>query len=360
MAFVCLNLWMIFKIYKRFFKTENSADLTVAPLFIWLLVNLLIYWYLPGAGFFIIPVFMALFILGIHIFLTIPRTTKLLLSTVLSIPVIYIFAPMIKMFPVGLGLKNLFISALFLVLVFGLISPIFQQSKSRNRLTKLIGFMTIITFGLATFNSGFSLDKKKPNSLVFIQNMDTNAAYYATYNNVLDDYTNAMLGENPTKVGAEIIETQSKYNTPYTYDTKTTPKALVAALISIEKDSVFEGNRTLNFTISPQRKVNKIELMSKETIRLKEVIVNGVYISNPAGLADKKGTFLVYHLGNKDQKIEISLIIDTEVPPNIMVNEISYDLLEHPLFNIPSRTNEMMPMPFVTNDAIICLQKLHL
>ena len=66
-----------------------------------------------------------------------------------------------------------------------------------------------------------------------------------------------------------------------------------------------------------------------------------------------RGTFLIYHMGNSDQELRLSFSVEagTEVP--IIINEISYDLLSNSLFDIKPRTNEMMPMPFVTNDAII-------
>lgn len=58
-------------------------------------------------------------------------------------------------------------------------------------------------------------------------------------------------------------------------------------------------------------------------------------------------------MGNSDQELRLSfsLEVGTEVP--IIINEISYDLLANSLFDIKPRTKEMMPMPFVTNDAII-------
>jgi hypothetical protein len=54
------------------------------------------------------------------------------------------------------------------------------------------------------------------------------------------------------------------------------------------------------------------------------------------------------------------MAIQNGATPEIIVNEISYDLLSNPLFDIKPRTKEMMAMPFVTNDAIICTQKLKL
>ena len=88
---------------------------------------MLIFIYLKGAAYFIIPVYFVLITLAVYVFIDPKRTTKIILATVLSIPVLFIFAPQIKMFPVGLGLKNLYISALFLVLILHLIKICSQQ-----------------------------------------------------------------------------------------------------------------------------------------------------------------------------------------------------------------------------------------
>ncbi len=105
-AFVFLNLWLLFTIYKRTSKEEKTTNLLVAPLFFWLVLNFIISSSLRGAGFFIIPVISALLILAIAIFLNLKDSVKRVLFTLLSIPTIYIFAPMVKMFPCWFGLKN--------------------------------------------------------------------------------------------------------------------------------------------------------------------------------------------------------------------------------------------------------------
>lgn len=58
------------------------------------------------------------------------------------------------------------------------------------------------------------------------------------------------------------------------------------------------------------------------------------------------------------QRSSLSFMVDKEQELNIFLNEISYDLLTNPNFYINPRTNEMMPMPFVTNDAIITRKKI--
>ena len=79
---------------------------------------------------------------------------------------------------------------------------------------------------------------------------------------------------------------------------------------------------------------------------------------NPYGV--KRGSFLIYHLGNQDAELHLQMTLDSLAKPEIIINEISDDLLTNPLFSINPRTEDMMPMPFVTNNAIISTQKVKL
>ena len=208
-AFVFLNLWLLFTVYKKTSKEEKTTNLLIAPIFFWLLINFLILNYLKGAAFFIIPVMIALLILAIAIFLNLDDKSKRILFTIISIPTIYIFAPLVKMFPVGLGLKVLFISAILIVLVFGLMVISFHQKKSFWT-QKWAGILTLVFFGIATYNSGFSLENKKPNSLVYIQKSNDSTAYFATYNKTLDSYTKQIFTDTFTEGDLKNAETKSK------------------------------------------------------------------------------------------------------------------------------------------------------
>jgi hypothetical protein len=362
-AFVMLNIWLLFKVYKPFFKKYDSRDLLIAPLVFWLIINTLIYIYLKGAAYFIIPVYFALITLAVFVFTSIKRTQKIVVSTLLAIPVIYIFAPQIKMFPVGLGLKNLFISALFLVLIFGLVTPIFGSYKSRKTLVRLVGLSALFFFGLATYNNDFNEDRKKPNSIVFINDVDNNQSYWATYDRVPDAYTTQFLGENPTRGNFTGSTSKSKYNTSYRFHKKTENREVLAPIITKTTDTIIDQLRTISLIIKPQRNINKIELIANEAITFNTIGVQDVFLDkkNPdAVLKVNKGTILSYFMAKNDSILKVDFTIEKSITPNINIIESSFDLLDNPLFNITPRTNIMMPMPFVMNDAIITLQKLKL
>ena len=358
-AFVFLNLWLLFTIYKRTSKEEKTTNLLIAPIFFWLLLNFIISSSLKGAGFFIIPVICALLILAIAIFLNLEEKSKRILFTLLSIPTIYIFAPLVKMFPVGLGLKILFVSAIFIVLIFGLMVISFHQKKSFWT-QKWAGFLAIFFFGIATYNSGFSIDNKKPNSIVYVENSDKKTAYFGTYNTTLDSYTEQIFNDDFTKGGIENAETKSKYNTRFNYSKKTDFKNILTSEINIELDTIIGEKRFLELTILPKRKINKLEFITKNPLLLRQFKVNDVLVNNGKKYHVKSGTFLVYHVGNNDKEVTLSFTVDVAQKLEIILNEISYDLLSNKNFNLKPRTEEMMPMPFVTNDAIIITKQLKL
>jgi hypothetical protein len=80
-AFVFLNMWVLLKVYKHLSEEEKITDLLIAPIFIWLVINVIINFYLKGAGFFIIPVFSALLILAIAIFINLEEHSERILFT---------------------------------------------------------------------------------------------------------------------------------------------------------------------------------------------------------------------------------------------------------------------------------------
>jgi hypothetical protein len=358
-GFVFLNLFIIQKMYHSFFKEEKPASLLVAPLFFWLMISFIISGYLKGAGFFIIPVFCALLILTIAVFTNVQKHILRILFAIISIPTIYIFAPLIKMFPVGLGLKNIFISGILLSLVFGLLVLVFYQKKNRF-LLNFSGVLALFFFGYATVNNGFSDENKKPNSLVYVQNNDEKTAYFGTYNQTLDAFTAQVFNDGFTKGSLQNAETKSKYNTRFRFYKATDFKAVESSKISILKDFVREENRMIEFVIQPKRKINKLEFITNQKMSLTNFTVNDALINEGKKYTVKNGTFLIYYVANADKQLTLSFTINKKEAIDIIVNEISFDLLTHPEFSFKPRSAAMMPMPFVTNDAIIISKRIKL
>lgn len=357
-AFVSLNSWICFFIYKKFTQKNTITNLLIAPITLWMIINFFIQGDFKGAGFFIIPVFIAEIILAVSIFLKPIDKNYSIFFGLVSIPTIYIFAPLIKLFPVGLGLKAIFISGILLALVFGLLLPVLNSSNARNTFTKLAGVLTVIFFSIATMYSGFDIDNRKPNSLVYVQNTLDSTSYWGTYNTVLDAYVSQKIGEDNPSIKIKNAETKSKYNSKFTYAVKAENIPIKTSEITKDLDTIIDNKRILKFTIKPTRKINKYELSLRDSLYFNHLFVNDIPVREGKYFSINKGTFLVYHMANADEKLQIEISIPKKEKPIILLNEISYDLLDNPLLKVNPRAKNMMPMPFVTNDAIITIQKI--
>ncbi|HLT52437.1 MAG TPA: hypothetical protein VKZ97_01000, partial [Flavobacteriaceae bacterium] len=59
-----------------------------------------------------------------------------------------------------------------------------------------------------------------------------------------------------------------------------------------------------------------------------------------------------YFLAN-DKQMVLEYTVPAVQDTKLTLFEISYDMLENPLFDVPQRPKDMIPKPFVVNDAVI-------
>ena len=358
-AFSFLNFWIVFRIYQSFFLKHKGFDLLVAPLFFWIILNFLIFIYLKGAAYFIVPVYLALLILGLLIFLKNNKSLKVFLATLLSVPLVYIFAPQLRMFPVGLGLSNLFITGIFIVLMFGLLVPVFKSISSNKFYIIAVGFCSFLFFLIASFNSDYNVNNRKPNSIVFINDVDKNESYWASYDNVLDDFTQQFFEDYIVQDNLNDKAFFSKYNTSYKHYNKTANRSIKPSNIVKVRDSVGDDLRYITLIIKPQRLINKFSLYSDEPISFENIGIQNVFVNKGDELKSIRNLFTYYYTPY-DDNLKIDLVINKEIKPSLQILETSFDLLSNTLFDIKPRSEYMMAMPFVTNDAVITKQKINL
>ena len=67
---------------------------------------------------------------------------------------------------------------------------------------------------------------------------------------------------------------------------------------------------------------------------------------------DKSSKIATYHIVHKEP-LELSFSIHKDSVPHIEFIEVSHDLLSNKSLNIPKRDDNMIPKPFVVNDAIL-------
>ena len=348
MAFVLCSLAVCFYSYQKVSKI-GLANLMVAPLFIWILLCWATAQYLPGASFFIIPVFTMLlaFMMILH-----QEKPNIFLLLFLGIPALWIFTPFIEMFPVGLGMKMIISSTLLTSLLFFLLLGVFGFYKSKGRwaaLALLVGFGFFIA---AHLSSGFDEENPKPSSLLYVLNADESSAQWATYEHVPSEWTSQYLDKDrqvPDRQKSKTIS--SKYSANFTFTKEAPLKPITPPKIEKTLDTVIGQERILEVCITPQRQINRLEIYTND-IRLSKALVNGIDLGDHY-LSHRKRAKLLTHYVSDNDFTELQMHFPKDSVLEITVYEASNDLLKHQQFSVPPRPADNIPMPFILNDAVL-------
>ncbi|SCY29026.1 Peptidase family M28 [Nonlabens sp. Hel1_33_55] len=354
-----------FLLYHLFYKKTRVASHSVAPLILLWIICLIVAFpvgdsglipaaYLPGAGFFIVPLISGLFLLWLNIYQKRPSYIIMLL---LAIPVIFIFVPFIAAFPVALGMNILFVAAVLTVLVFGLLVPILGHYRKKNVLAFLSFILCGVFVVLAFTKAEFSTTSPQKTSLVYLFDADSQTAQWATYDNNLSDWTKQKLGDKP-QTADEVNENtvDSKYNGRFTYVNRAQPVNLPEIENQITADSTVNGLRTIKLLIRSDRKVERWEVFRDPKFQFTNAIVNGVEVpkdENGVPFSNRRNSRIIsYYVSNKSPLV-MELTFDASQSPEFDVYAASFDLLEQPAFGVSARPENAMPMPFVLNDAVV-------
>ena len=356
-AFVLLSLAISFGFYQKLSVRKRTMNHYVAPLFLWILINGFIAFYLKGAGFLIIPVYFGLFAFGLFI---IRQKSNVLLNLILSIPALFLITPFIEMFPVGLGLKILFVSAILTTLTFTLLLPVFGDFAKKDSWAI---FFLVISMGFiakAHFESGYEKGKAKSNSLLYIYNADTHKANWVSYDKNLDVWTKAYLGKNPKQANSwEETPLFSKYGSTFTYATTAPLKELAEPTIEFLQDSVASNKRYIKIRISPNRAVNRYDIFANEKISFYDFKANGVkQLEQKNSKMNRNGKKILSYYVVNNEPLEMQFEIKNAVLFDMQLLESSFDLMSNPSFSISPRASWMMPTPFVLNDAVVIRKRI--
>ncbi|MDP2525886.1 M28 family peptidase [Maribacter dokdonensis] len=351
-AFALFSLSTCFYAYYRF-RVIKTANLLVAPFVIWIIICGLVAVYLKGAAFFIVPLYSFLVAFYVHINQKNPDPFLLLF---LGIPALFIFAPFVQMFPVGLGLKMMVASTLFTTLIFFLLLPLISKYRKKGALA-FLSFLLFAGFMVsAHMDSGFTKDRPKPTSLLYVLNADDNTAMWATYEHKLSDWT-AQYIIDKLAVPPQINETiSSKYGTDFTYTYEAPLKNIPKPTIEVQLDTVINNVRSIRLCITPNRPINRLEVFTNP-IDILKADVNGIQLSEHFLQNRNSGRLITNYISDKNFT-DINLEFPADSPLELTFYEASNDLLNNELFSIPERREDQIPMPFVLNDAIVTVQKL--
>lgn len=199
-AFSLLVAGLFIGIYSWIQNKLSIQQLISGPFTIWILLSLITAWYLPTASYiFSWPALLGLvgwIILEDDIAVFSWRNTLIL--SVAFFWGLFIISPYIRLVQVMLTTEMLFVSMILLGLLLGISWPLIEQI-TRNHHYKWSGGLLILSVIFligASFTSDFNENHKKQNSINFVQDLDSQTAYWISRDAQADEWTRQFLSDD--------------------------------------------------------------------------------------------------------------------------------------------------------------------
>lgn len=352
--FAFLSIAICFLGYKKVYQKQNTKELFVAPLFFWILINLVIAIYLKGAGFFLIPLYFAL---GLFYTLLQSEQPRLIIITILCFPLLFIMAQFVPQFPIALGLKIMVVATVLVTILFGLLLPVLGFIRRKRSLAYVSIFISLVFLIMGHTRSTFTPERPRPNSLLYLHDADTNNDFWLSYDNALDDWNEEFFKQKPTENIAGKISFGSKYGTAFKHVGMAPDLELRSPIINISRDTIIDEIRTIQLCVAQQRSSNTIFVKSDKKEYFRTLKANNVAIdlrsNQKAKIVNKKDNRILDYWIVDEEPLEIECSFHKDSIPTIEFIEAAYNLSNEKRFAIPKRPNHMIPKPFVINDATL-------
>ena len=328
-SFAIAGIILLFSV--RLYRNYSIAELLFPVTLIWILLSGIFTFMLTGASFFIIPAFFLLIVLYLEMYSKVSIVTKVLIFSALSIPGLLIISPFIDMFPVGLRMKALPVSAFLVVLLILSQLPVLRLSIINKYSGIILIFSGIIFLVKAESQSGYNQQRPKPNSINYVYYADNNQAYWESINKIIDPWLVSIMGKN-IKSGS-YIKNDIASNIDDNVKHVSVAPLIDIALPVIKKttDTVFGNERIIEFEIDPQRNSCYLELKTSKEINFQSFEVNGIrYGDKDLKFSKSKNSIISYYITNRDEKPQFKFTIGKSEKPELILYEASYDLIENP------------------------------
>jgi hypothetical protein len=220
---------------------------------------------------------------------------------------------------------------------------------------KSVSFITLISsivfFLVAHFNSNFSKENPKPNSLVYYVDYDNKEAYWKTYDQILDDWSKPYFDNTNQGVKNKEIPFESKYNTTFKHTAKAKYHEIPLAKIHHKTE-----NNQHSIQVQPLEVAHRISFFNLNNSPIDSLKINNKKLSYLNDYKNNKNRLLTYYVVDR-QPIEVNIFSKETL--DIQVITSSYTLFKSNKLDVKTRSDNFIPKPFVLNDAIIQKRTIH-
>lgn len=324
-------------------KKLSIQKLLAGSYTLWILLSLGTAWYLPTASYiFTWPALMGLagwIILGKKITESSWKSGGILALSLFTL--LFLIPPFVHLIQVAMTTEMLAVNMVLLILILGVAWPLVWKIVETNKMTVnsilLIGGLAC--FVIASVNSDFDAQHKKQNDMNYLQNLDTNQAYWFSRDHTTDSWTEQFLGSDFKKGSpADFL-----YFRDDLLFNEAEPQNIATPTFGITADSSSDSYRFISLSVNPQNSGIGMGIHWERNLVL-GLELDGKQIFNSRNKSRSLDS--IHYFKKLSSPTEIQLTVDRSAKaPALSFTFISKGLPTHLISNYAEREENMMPKP---------------
>jgi hypothetical protein len=344
------------------FRKVNASSLLAGALACWAVLLVLTTALLPlGSFLFAWPMLFAI----VGLALTIARGEAeeltpgaLVVSAVFAVPCVALFAPLVYMFFMMLGLDLGGFFVVMVVLPASLLAPHFRALTLRRRLllpvlAVLIGVGCV---GIGLARAGFDSRHRRTNSVFYFLDAGEGRARWVSTDATLDPWTSQFFGEGTRTDNLASVFPWTKQSV---WQADAPAASLPAPAVEVVEDRTEGDARTLRLRLRSTRLAPMLIFYADADTRVRRASLDGKPLLTAGDLASADvraagAPLRVSFVAPPAEGLELTVEIDAAAPFKLGVEDLSYGLPEAPGLNVRPRADDMMPVPsYRTSDTTV-------
>lgn len=361
-AFAALVTAATLAVYALLGRRASAADLAVAPLVAWTALALFTALSLPGGSYlFVWPLLLALAAFALSAASNGTSVRRAAALALLAVPALLVFPPLLRALEVGLTLNALAAPMVVLALLLALLAPqlaVVARPWRWAPAAALLGAGVIALIGGAA-TSGFSEEDKKPNSVAYLLDSDSNQAYWFSLDPAPDAWTGQFLGERPERgslaqLGVAGAGDALRASAPAV--------AIPAPTVTVVADTPVAAGRRLTLRVASPQGAQRTSVFLLDRLQAADVEVNGRRMDDapPGRLHPVAGGRLLTYYAAPPEGFELRFTVQPADSVPLRVTESRYGLPALPGASVRPRPEWMMSKPFITTDMTVVTRKIRL
>ena len=370
--------------YAFMFRRTGASNLLAGALLWWLLLMLLTTALLPlGSYVFAWPLLSALPSFAVLVFRGEARAAAaspltLLFVTLCAVPGVLLFAPLLYLLFMMMGMELAGFFMLLAVLLSGLVVPHLRLLTVERRwlLPAALALSGVCFLVAGISNSGFDAHRRKVNSVFYVLDTDARRALWMSMDARADEWTSQFIREGASR---ESVAQIFPWVRQPGWRSEAPAVALPAPGVEVLEDRADNGVRSVRLRLSSTRRAPSMLFFTEPETDIRRAFVNGnlVLESNdrtptasgdatppnapPTGQSIVPPGLRVSYAAPPPEGIELLLEIRDTSPLRLVLEDISYELPEVPGQTYTPRAPHMMPAPsFRSSDTTIVRRKFEL